>query len=175
MTGTTRSTVPPGGTTGGSGFRTWAAVIEYDGESFTIIDNESLRLGADTGFLHVRRVFEDSKGRGWIGNNGIGVILRDGDDSITFTQAKGVRRRDHRSGGNMTPQPGDAADGSASVQRQVVRPDPLILSSVNEQIPIIVLKSEFSIVMEQLRGRTQYDICLSKMKSYSVESTRPYR
>ena len=79
--------------------------------------NARLVLDERTGFLHVRCVFEDSKGRLWIGNNGIGVILVDGDTVTHFTQERGVGRRDHRSGGTMSPQPGDAPDGSPSMHR----------------------------------------------------------
>ena len=97
---------------------TYQAVIGYDGESFTIIDNERLGLNDDTGQLHVRCVFEDSKGRVWIGNNGIGVILINGDNTIKFTQEQGVgRRKSRRSGGKMEPQPGDVSDGAASLHR----------------------------------------------------------
>lgn len=98
-------------------FAMWGAVIGYDGESFTIIYDESLGLNEETGSLSVRCVFEDSKGRVWIGNNGIGVFLLDGDTIINFTQANGVGRRDHRTGGSMEPQPGDVSDGAASLHR----------------------------------------------------------
>ena len=98
-------------------FATYGTVIGYDGESFTIIDNESLGLDEETGWLHVRCVFEDSKGNLWIGNNGIGVILHDGETAINFTQENGLGRRDHRSGGKMTPRPGDVSDGTASLHR----------------------------------------------------------
>jgi ligand-binding sensor domain-containing protein len=97
-------------------FATYAAVIGYDGKSFTFIDNKSLGLNEDTGGLHVRCVLEDSKGNLWIGNNGIGVILYDGDTAIQFTQQKGLGKMDHR-GGRMTPQPGDVTDGSPSLHR----------------------------------------------------------
>ncbi len=98
-------------------FATYEGVIGYDGESFTIIDDEYLGLSEETGWLHTRCVFEDSKGRLWIGNNGIGVFLQDGDTTINFTQENGVGRRDHRSGGTMVPRPGDVSDGSASLHR----------------------------------------------------------
>lgn len=98
-------------------FAMWGAVIGYDGESFTIINDESLGLNEETGSLSVRCVFEDSSGRVWIGSNGIGVFLLDGDTIINFTQANGVGRRDHRSGGRMEPQPGDVSDGAASLHR----------------------------------------------------------
>ena len=82
-----------------------------------MIDDESLGLNEDTGSLHVRCIFEDSTGRVWVGNNGIGVILIDGDTTIKFTQEQGVGRRDRRSGGTMVPQPGDVSDGAASLHR----------------------------------------------------------
>ncbi len=89
-------------------FGTYAAVIGYDGESFTIIDNESLGLvpskTSDAGGVHIRCVFEDSKGNLWIGNNGIGVILHDGDTAINFTEEHGLGKR-------------DASDESASLHR----------------------------------------------------------
>jgi ligand-binding sensor domain-containing protein len=97
-------------------FATYSAVIGYDGESFTIIDDKSLGLNEDTGRLHVRCILEDSKGNLWIGNNGIGVILHDGDTAIRFTQEKGLGKKDHR-GERTTSQPGDVTDGSPSLHR----------------------------------------------------------
>jgi hypothetical protein len=109
------------GTASGSGVRQWfatyGAVIGFDGTSFAIIDNESLGLTEASGFLHVRCVFEDSKGRLWIGNNGIGVILRDGDTTYSFTQASGLGRRDRRTGGGIEPMAGDATEGEPSLHR----------------------------------------------------------
>lgn len=72
---------------------TYGVVIGFDGESFTIINDDSLGHTEDTGYLHARCVFEDSKGRVWIGNNGIGVVMRDGENTTNFTQAHGVGRR----------------------------------------------------------------------------------
>ena len=97
-------------------FATYNAVFGYDGESFTIIDDESLGLNESTGRLHVRAVFEDSQGRLWIGNNGIGVILREGDASTRFTQEHGLGKMGAH-GGRTTPQPGDVTDGSPTMHR----------------------------------------------------------
>jgi len=36
--------------------------------------------------LHIRSVLADSKGRIWIGNNGIGVLLMDGDVIVNFSE-----------------------------------------------------------------------------------------
>lgn len=97
-------------------FATYNAVFGYDGESFTIIDDKSLGLDASTGWLHVRCVFEDSKGRLWIGNNGIGVILRDGHTDTRFTQEMGLGKLGPH-GGRTIPQPGDVTDGSPTMHR----------------------------------------------------------
>lgn len=96
---------------------TYGAVIGYDGASFTVIDNESLGLDEETGWLHVRCVFEDSRGRLWIGNNGIGVLLHDGERTIDFTRKNGLGRRDHRSGRLPGRRPGDASEGAPSLHR----------------------------------------------------------
>lgn len=97
-------------------FATYQAVVGYDGESFTIIDDKSLGLNDDTGRLLVRCVLEDSKGNLWIGNNGIGVILHDGQTATQFTQEKGLGKVDQRVG-RTTPQPGDLTGGSPSLNR----------------------------------------------------------
>jgi ligand-binding sensor domain-containing protein len=105
--------------TGKSGrvwFATYAAVIGYDGKSFTIIDDKSLGLDESTGWLHVRSVLEDSKGNLWIGNNGIGVILHDGTAATQFTQEKGLGKMGSH-GGRATPLPGDVTDGSPTMHR----------------------------------------------------------
>ena len=40
--------------------------------------------------LHVRALFEDSKGTLWIGNNGIGILKQEGDKFINFSEIKGL-------------------------------------------------------------------------------------
>lgn len=97
-------------------FATYTTVFGYDGESFTVIDDKSLGLDEGTGRLHVRCVLEDSKGKLWIGNNGIGVILHDGQAATNITQEKGLGKLGPH-GGRATPQPGDVADGSPSLHR----------------------------------------------------------
>lgn len=97
-------------------FATYSAVFGYDGKSFTTIDDKSLGLNDSTGWLHVRCVFEDSKGKLWIGNNGIGVILLDGHTATRFTQEKGLGKAGPH-GGRTTPQPGDVTDGSPTLHR----------------------------------------------------------
>ncbi|MGH1338938.1 MAG: ligand-binding sensor domain-containing protein [Aureispira sp.] len=65
---------------------TYNAVIGYDGRDFTILDNKRLGLTKETGQLHIRSLFEDSKGILWIGNNGIGLWCFDGKKTFPFAQ-----------------------------------------------------------------------------------------
>jgi ligand-binding sensor domain-containing protein len=96
-------------------FATYGSVIGYDGKSFTFMNNQSGGFdGKASTDLHVRSIFEDSKGRLWIGNNGIGVLLHEGGKTINFTQKNGLGSRENRKGG---PLPGDAKDGSPSLDR----------------------------------------------------------
>lgn len=65
---------------------TYSAVFGYDGYSFEIIDDKKLGFKEEWNLLHVRSILEDSKGRLWIGNNGIGVLLNDGNTTINFSK-----------------------------------------------------------------------------------------
>ncbi|MEM7571786.1 MAG: two-component regulator propeller domain-containing protein [Bacteroidota bacterium] len=69
---------------------TYGAVIGYDGQNFTLLDNEQLGLDETTGYLHVRSIYEDSQGTLWIGNNGIGALRYDGDTTIHFSAQQGL-------------------------------------------------------------------------------------
>lgn len=64
---------------------TYAALFNYDGKMVNIFDNEKLNL-KDHERLHIRSVLADSKGRIWIGNNGIGVLLMEGNSIINFSE-----------------------------------------------------------------------------------------
>ena len=70
-------------------FGTYAGVFGYNGNRFTTINDETLRLTEESEKIHVRSIFEDSQGRLWIGNNGIGVILKNGDSIINFSKEQG--------------------------------------------------------------------------------------
>ena len=67
---------------------TYAALFNYDGKMVTIFDHEKLNL-KDNEQLHIRSILADSKGRIWIGNNGIGVILKKGDAITHFSKEQG--------------------------------------------------------------------------------------
>lgn len=68
---------------------TYAGVFGYNGKQFTIINDETSGLTESSGKLHVRSILEDSQGRLWIGNNGIGVVLKQGDSLIHFSEEQG--------------------------------------------------------------------------------------
>lgn len=85
-------------------FGTYSAVVGYDGADFTIIDNQSLGFDETTGFLHVRSLFEDSKGNLWIGNNGIGVLRSEEDGFINFSKQQSlISINSLRTGGYQSP------------------------------------------------------------------------
>lgn len=67
---------------------TYAVLFSYDGKMVSIFDNKALNL-KDNDILHIRSVLADSKGGIWIGNNGIGVILKKGDSIIHFSKEQG--------------------------------------------------------------------------------------
>ena len=67
---------------------TYSALFSYDGEVVDIFGREKLNL-EDNEQIHIRSVLADSKGRIWIGNNGIGVILKEGDSITHFSKEQG--------------------------------------------------------------------------------------
>lgn len=67
---------------------TYAALFSYDGKMVNIFDSKALHL-ANNEPLHIRSVLADSKGRIWIGNNGIGVLLKTGDSVTHFSKEQG--------------------------------------------------------------------------------------
>jgi ligand-binding sensor domain-containing protein len=64
---------------------TYAALFNYDGKMVNIFDHENLKL-KDNELLHIRSVLADSKGRIWIGNNGIGVLLMEANTIVNFSE-----------------------------------------------------------------------------------------
>ena len=71
-------------------FGTYAGVFGYNGTDFTFINDETLGFDRKIAPLHIRSILEDSKGRLWIGNNGIGVLLKQEDSIINFSEEKNL-------------------------------------------------------------------------------------
>lgn len=64
---------------------TYAALFSYTGTMVAAFGHENLNL-KDNELLHIRSVLADSKGRIWIGNNGIGVLLMEGNAITNFSE-----------------------------------------------------------------------------------------
>lgn len=82
---------------------TYAGVFGYDGMDFTIINDETLGLDQTIEALHIRSILEDSKGRLWIGNNGIGVLLKEGDSIINFSEKQSLIAPTSKRNGDKSP------------------------------------------------------------------------
>jgi ligand-binding sensor domain-containing protein len=75
-------------------FGTYPGVFGYDGQSFTIINDQTMGNESGAEPLHIRSLFEDSRGNLWIGNNGLGVLLYDGQTVENFTEQHGLSIRE---------------------------------------------------------------------------------
>lgn len=67
---------------------TYSALFSYDGEAIDVFGHEKLSIEHNEQ-IHIRSVLADSKGRIWIGNNGICVILKEGDSITHFSKEQG--------------------------------------------------------------------------------------
>ncbi len=61
----------------------YGGIIRYDGRSFE-------RLDATDGLTSGRDIFEDSRGRIWVGTNDNGVVMLDGNESTHYTYKEGL-------------------------------------------------------------------------------------
>lgn len=82
---------------------TYSAVFGYDGQQFSVIDDAALQGINPRNVLHVRSVFEDSKGQLWIGNNGIGVLKKQGNAIINFSEQMGLVHAESKGAGGVSP------------------------------------------------------------------------
>lgn len=82
-------------------FGTYPGVFGYDGRSYTVINDETAGIESGMERLHVRSIFEDSKGNLWIGNNGLGVLLFDGQAVSNFTEQQGLSIREKGPSGSL--------------------------------------------------------------------------
>ena len=53
--------------------------------------------------IHVRSIIEDSQGRLWIGNNGIGALLMENEKTINFSDINGLIHKNSSKNGNLSP------------------------------------------------------------------------
>lgn len=62
----------------------YSGILKYDGKTFN-------RLPSTAGLTSGRGLFEDSKGRIWVGTNDNGVVVIDGEQTYQFTKKDGLR------------------------------------------------------------------------------------
>lgn len=70
---------------GGLWISHYAGVSYFDGKTIQWINNQTMHFDGQSKYMHVRSILEDSKGRLWIGNNGIGVQLKIKDSILHFS------------------------------------------------------------------------------------------
>jgi ligand-binding sensor domain-containing protein len=80
---------------------TYSALFSYDGNKISVFENEQLNL-EENSVLHIRSVLADSKGRIWIGNNGIGVLLKEGETTISFSKRNNLIHPKSTGNGNKS-------------------------------------------------------------------------
>lgn len=71
---------------GGLWIANYSGYSYYDGTTFQFINDSAMHYDGKSRYMHVRSILEDSKGRLWIGNNGIGVQLKEKDSVIHFSE-----------------------------------------------------------------------------------------
>lgn len=82
---------------------TYTALFNFTGGATKRIDQLNSVLKNDD-YLHLRSVLADSQGRIWIGNNGIGVVLIEGNSTINFSEANGlIDPQSSRNGNHSKP------------------------------------------------------------------------
>lgn len=82
---------------------TFAGVFAFDGAALTVINDESAGFDGESLNLHVRCILEDSKGRLWIGNNGIGVLVKEGERLRNFSEMHGLVDPNSSRNGDLSP------------------------------------------------------------------------
>ena len=84
--GLLRVTAISQGKTGNLWVANYSGVWGYDKQKLIILTDSVLQYDGKSAYLHVRSILEDSKQRLWIGNNGIGVLLRENSIISPFSQ-----------------------------------------------------------------------------------------
>ncbi len=81
---------------------TYTALFNFNGKMINVLDKKKLEL-KDNEELHIRSVLADSKGRIWVGNNGIGVLLMENDKTINFSDINSLIHKNSGKNGNISP------------------------------------------------------------------------
>lgn len=81
---------------------TYAALFHYHAGKLTTYNHKTLKL-KPSDLLHIRSVLADSKGRIWIGNNGIGILLKKGDTITNFSEQNNLIHQSSKRRGDKSP------------------------------------------------------------------------
>jgi len=81
---------------------TYSALFNFDSKEINLFDKNKLALKVGD-VLHIRSVLADSKGRVWIGNNGIGVLLMEDNKTINFSESNKLIHKNSTRNGNLSP------------------------------------------------------------------------
>lgn len=86
--------------------KVWIATYDdlfcFDGNTLFMLD--SLQVTLQNGdYVHIRSILADSRGRLWIGNNGIGVMLHHGNTTINFSDENGLIHANSGRNGDHSP------------------------------------------------------------------------
>lgn len=82
---------------------TYAGVWGYNGRDFKVINDKTLGFDRRVAPLHIRSILEDSKGRLWMGNNGIGVLVKEGDSIYNFSEKQQLVHAGSKKRGDKSP------------------------------------------------------------------------
>lgn len=89
---------------------TYAGAFGYNGVSFTMINdhtlgtmNQNLMPTQRNNSVHIRSILLDSKGRLWLGNNGIGVLLHQDGSTINFSEQQKLIHPNSKGSGDKSP------------------------------------------------------------------------
>ena len=78
------------GKKGGLWIAYYSGVLYYDGKTTGYINDSTLHLDGKSRYMHVRSILEDSGGRLWIGNNGMGVLVKENDSVLHFSKIRNL-------------------------------------------------------------------------------------
>lgn len=81
---------------------TYSALYNFDGKTIRHFDKSQLALKAEEK-LHIRSLLVDSKGRIWVGNNGLGVLLIENNETINFSDKNGLIEKNSSKNGSNSP------------------------------------------------------------------------
>ncbi len=78
------------GATGNVWAATYAGYFGWGNNEISLVNDQTLGYTQESGILHVRSILEDSQGRLWVGNNGIGVLLSENGTVFNFSKKNGL-------------------------------------------------------------------------------------